>query len=184
MRKAILIVLTTVFVLAGCNQAPQSGQPAANLDDPVDRKLVEVAGRGATNCGHLKAQIAADVDAAGKCVMQAAQQKKAFYVAYDLPGLTVGMAGNSDGKLFSLQTQSTETGAVSAVPCPAELRIAPSGRVTCYAPGTFPMGSSSDMHGTLMTMPPTGVSPHQRRGVPPQEMPNPHQQDKSSEKNH
>lgn len=162
------------MALAGCNKSPESEQSSAAVSNsPVDTKLVEIVGRGATNCGHLKAQTAADVDAAGKCVMQAAQQKRPFSVAYDLPGLTVAIAGNADGKLFSLQTQPSTDGGLSVVPCPAELRIAPSGRVTCYAPGTFPMGTSSDMHGALMTMPPTGISPHQRRSTPPG-MPNPH----------
>ena len=102
-------------------------------------KLAEIAGGDAANCGHLKTQGTNEMDAASKCAMQSAQQKRPFYVAYDMPGMTVAVAGNSDGKLFTLQSQAGGAGLVSGA-CPAELRIAPSGRVTCYAPGTFPMG--------------------------------------------
>ena len=40
--------------------------------------------------------------------MKAAKDKHAFYVAYDMPGLTVGVAGNSEGKLFSIQSEQPE----------------------------------------------------------------------------
>jgi len=101
--------------------------------------------------------------------MQAAQQKRAFYVVYDMPGMTVGVAGNSEGKLFSVQSQAGGAG-VTSDPCPAELRIAPSGRMTCYAPGTFPMGSGAGSH-TNMTMPQGMPNPHQQSGS----QQNPHQ---------
>ena len=148
------VILAAAIVLAGCNKTPSGVSGAVNPSDPVEKKLADLAGPGAASCGHLKTQVAADVDAAGKCVMQSAKDKKPFYVAYDLPGLTVAIAGNTDGKLFSMQTNPSAPGGMATVPCPSELRIAPSGRATCYAPGTFPMGTDSSMHEPLMTMPP------------------------------
>jgi hypothetical protein len=85
--------------------------------------------------------------------MQAAQNKQAFYVRYDLPGMTTAMAGNAQGKLFAVQASST--GEVDSTPCPAEIRQAPSGRVTCYTPGS--MGSMPNMG---------GANPH-AGGMPP-----------------
>lgn len=112
------------------------------------------------------------MEAASKCAMQAAQQKRSFYVAYDMPGMTVAVAGNADGKLYTVQSQAGGAGLVADT-CPAELRVAPSGRVTCYAPGTFPMGAGAGSHNS-MTMPPAmGGNPHQASGSPGQ--PNPYQ---------
>ena len=147
----------------------------------MESRLKEIAGRTAINCGYLKGQGSTELDAAGKCVVQNAQQKKPFYVGYEMPGLTVGIAGNDEGKLFSVQTQASAAGGLSTTPCPSELRIAPSGRATCYAPGTFPMGADSELHQPLMTMPPNGTNPHQRMGMPPPGTPNPHQQPKSAD---
>lgn len=161
MRKALLILALVPLVACGKSKAPGSSGAAGNTNDPVEKKLMELAGGRASNCGHLKAQVVAEMDTAGKCVMQAAQQKKPFYVAYDLPGMTVAIAGNAEGKLFSLQTQASATGGMNAVPCPNELRIAPSGRATCYAAGTFPMmGAGADSHGGMTAMPPMGENPH------------------------
>lgn len=183
MNKANVVLLSAAIALVGCNKAPKSAASnAANPNDPVEKKLAELAGSGANNCGHLKSQVVADMDSAGKCVTQAAQQKQPFYVAYDMPGMTVGIAGNSDGKLFSVQTQASATGGLNAVPCPSELRIAPSGRATCYAPGTFPMGAGSDSHGGMMSVPPMMANPHQGAGAPPAGTPNPHQQSKPAGK--
>jgi len=173
-RKCLL--LAAALVLAGCSKSPSGAASGVNPGDPMEKKLADLAGPGASTCGHLKTQVAAEVDAAGKCVMQSAKDKKPFYVAYDLPGLTVAIAGNADGKLFSMQTSASASGGMAVVPCPSELRIAPSGRATCYAPGTFPMGTDSSLHEPLMTMPPNGTNPHQRFGTPPPGTPNPHAQ--------
>ncbi len=132
-------------------------------------KLAEIAGGDAANCGHLKTQGTNEMDAASKCAMQSAQQKRPFYVAYDMPGMTVAVAGNSDGKLFTLQSQAGGAGLVSGA-CPAELRIAPSGRVTCYAPGTFPMGAGAGSHNSMTMSPAMGANPHKPSGQA-----NPHQ---------
>ncbi|MBI3474178.1 MAG: hypothetical protein HY010_00460 [Acidobacteria bacterium] len=186
MLKLNALLLIALLWLCGCSKSaptsPATGSSASNMsnasapvsaDEPVDKKLQELAGSGATNCGHLKSQTVPEMDAAGKCVMQGAQQKKPFYVAYELPGMIIAIAGNAQGKLFSVQSQPSAEGGLATVPCPAELRIAPSGRATCYSPGTFPMGMDAN-HGGSMTKPPTGANPHKGLGIPAPGNANPH----------
>jgi hypothetical protein len=116
------------------------------------------------------------------CALQASQKKQPFYVAYDLPGMTIGVAGNSEGKGFAVQSQQPENaqpGAVAEVqsePCPSEVRLAQSGRVTCFAPGSFGMNSGGGSPHGGMTMPPaTGQSPHGgMMTMPPTGMASPH----------
>lgn len=184
MHKALLASLIAVFALSGCNKSPASPGTSSALSGssgsstaaggPVEEKLKELAGKGATDCGHLQSQAADQMDAAAKCAMQAAQAKRPFYVAYDLPGMTVAVAGNSQGKLFSVGSQgaNTQSGSASGLAsgdCPTSLRVAPSGRVTCFAPGTFPMGmgAGQSAHGSATMPPATGANPHQGLGIPP-----------------
>ena len=172
MRKTFFILLIAFCFLCGCKKSGTSAAPSAaspNPNDAVEKKLAEIAGSGAANCGRLQTQGEAQMSSASKCAVDAAQQKRPFYVAYDMPGMTVAVAGNSEGKLFTVQSQTGGVGLVSA-PCPAELRVAPSGRITCYAPGTFPMGAGMGSHSGMSSTPP-GTNPHQ--GAPPQ--PNPHE---------
>ena len=90
--------------------------------------------------------------------MQASQSKHPFYVAYDMPGMAVGVAGNADGKLFTVQSQgSGPSAALTSGDCPSQLRIASSGRVTCFAPGD--MGSMGAGH-TAGAMPSGMANPH------------------------
>jgi len=114
--------------------------------------------------------------------MDAAKKKQAFFVAYELPGMIVALAGNSDGKLFFVQQERPEnapSGAAAELmvaPCPSELRVAQSGRVTCLAPGS--MGGSSmggaSPHGG-MSMPPGGAAaPRGGMNMSPGGAPNPH----------
>jgi hypothetical protein len=158
-----------------------TGANVAAAENPVVMKLQELAGSGATNCGDLKSQATDQMQAASQCAMQAAKEKHPFYVAYELPGMNVALAGNSDGKLFTVQSQAGGAGLTSG-PCPAELRVAPSGRLTCYAPGTFPMGAGAGSH-TTMSMPPMmgsgGANPHKGLGIPAPGS-NPHQQQPQS----
>ena len=184
MHKALPLFLIAVCFLAGCSKSKPSTDPAnsagaaTSSDDPVQKKLQELSGSGAKNCGHLKAQAPRDLDAASKCALDAAKAQTPFYVEYELPGMNVAVAGNSQGKLFAVQSQSGGAGLVSG-DCPAELRVAPSGRVTCYAPGTFPMGAGAGSH-TNMPMPPamgTG-NPHAGAGAVPPGHANPHQDQK------
>jgi len=58
----------------------------------VQQKLQELAGTGATDCGRVKSQDSSVVQPASDCAMKAAEGKQAFYVAYDLPGLTTAVA--------------------------------------------------------------------------------------------
>lgn len=169
MNKTLSIVLFATCLFSACKSSGPSStsSPAAAAppskaaaNDAVDKKMLEIAGNNAANCGRLSSQASADLEAASKCATQAAQQRHPFYVAYDMPGMTVGVAGNSEGKLFSVQSQAGGAG-VTSEPCPAELRTASSGRMTCYAPGTFPMGSGTGSHGN-MTMPSGMANPHQQ----------------------
>lgn len=96
--------------------------------------------------------------------MQASQKKQPFFVAYDMPGMAIGVAGNSDGKLYTVQSQGEGASAtVTGGDCPSQLRVAGSGRVTCYAPGD--MGMMGAGHTAI-----------------PEGMPNPHAMPKVSSK--
>jgi len=118
------------------------------------------------------------MDAAGKCAVEASKAKTPFYVEYQLPGMNVAVAGNAAGKLFTVQSQAGGVGLVSG-DCPAELRVAPSGRVTCYAPGTFPMGAGVGSHSSMPMPSAMGAgSPHAGAGALPPGHPNPHQDQK------
>lgn len=179
MRKFIAVVIiavVSVFLFACKKSSTPAAQPAK---DALESRLQALAGSGATNCG--RPNQGSDPKPASDCAMQAAQAKKPFYVAYDMPGLTVGIAGNSEGKLTTAQAQTgpSQTEAkVTDYPCDAELRIAQSGRVTCVAPGAG-MGMSMGMGGANphggMTMPPTnGENPHGDMMAAPPGTPNPH----------
>jgi hypothetical protein len=174
MKTFLPVVLVAAFILSGCNKPPSTKTAsAANPSDPVEMKLAELAGSGAASCGHLKSQATNEMEAASKCAMQSSEQKRPFYVLYDLPGMSVAVAGNSEGKLYAVQTQAGGAGLVSGA-CPDQLRIAPSGRVTCYAPGTFPMGAGAGSHNSMSMPPAMGSNPHKGAGAPT-DHPNPHQ---------
>jgi len=155
-----MVVTLALLLTVGChkNQAPKAA------GDEVDQKLQDLAGSKAKNCGRVPA--GGDVKPASDCAMQENQAKHPFYVAYEMPGLTMALAGAPDGKLYAVQSEAKE-GAEAAgpkqatvTPCPSELRLAQSGRVTCYAAGTF-MGSGAGAHGGGVAMPPGGM------GMPP-----------------
>ena len=191
----LILVVTTAVSFVGCQSsspppasaaqssaAPSSAAPpaapASSSGDVVTQKLQQLAGDGANDCGRVKYQPQGAPDAtrnASNCAMQAAQGKRPFFVAYEMPGLTVGVAGNREGKLFSLQSEQSPAGKSAEVksgPCTAALRVAESGRVTCMARGAMPASSGSTPHGG-MTMPPT-QNPHGSMGMPPPGTPNPH----------
>lgn len=143
MHKCLVLVLVVGLCLSACKKLSGPSAPR----DAVERKLQELAGSGATDCGRLKTQDTKEMKAASDCAMQAAQSKHAFYVGYEMPGLTVATAGNAEGKLFAVQVQGTpisdpnSNAGLTTGPCPAQLRVAPSGRVTCFPPGAaMPQG--------------------------------------------
>jgi len=181
MHKALALVLTVACLLTGCSKSKSTTTAASGVttasssDDPVQKKLQELAGANAKSCGIFKSQVRADLDAAGQCVMDASKAKAPFYVEYQLPGMTVALAGTSQGKLYSVQSQEGGAGLTSA-DCPAELRVAPSGRVTCYAPGTFPMGAGAGSHSNMPIPPMMGTgkaNPHGKADALPPGHPKP-----------
>jgi len=176
MQKTLIILTVAAVCLGGCKKSTAPSQPTAKSGDAVQQKLQELAGSGATDCGRLQSQAEERMKPASDCAMQAAQSKHPFYVAYDMPGLTVGVSGDAAGKLYFVQAeqpQNAQVGVKAAVqsgPCPSELRVAQSGRVTCFAPGTMGPGAHSGM-----PMPPMGAeNPHGGMGLPPSGTPNPH----------
>jgi len=161
MRNPLALTLVVCCSFIACNK-PSSPSAAPNTSnskppDAVQQKLQDFAGTSATDCGRLDVKATADQSkAAGECAMQASQSKRSFYVAYDMPGMAVGVAGNSAGKLYTVQSQGEGPSAsVTAGDCPSQLRIAGSGRATCYAPGD--MG----MMGGHTAIPPGMPNPHE-----------------------
>lgn len=183
MRYSLIILTIAIASLVACNKssapASVSAKPAdtAKSADPVQQKLQELAGSNATDCGRPQSQAPDQTQKSSDCAMNAAKGKHAFYVAYDMPGLTVGVAGNSDGKLFSVQADqpenpSTAKAEVKSVPCPSDLRMAQSGRVTCMAPGAGMGTAGGNPHGGMPAA--TGASPHGGITMPNLGTPNPH----------
>jgi hypothetical protein len=165
----VLVLVLALCGLTGCNKpsgptAASSGAAASTSPDAVQQKLQEYSGTGATDCGRLDVHAAAaQLKTASDCALQANQSKHPFYVAYDMPGMTVGVAGSAEGKLFTVQAQSEGASpSLTGAACPAQLRVASSGRVTCFAPGD--MGSMSGSHAGV-TMPPGMPNPHTASGT-------------------
>lgn len=157
--------------LAACNKSAGPAQSSSNPStapsrsgDAVQQKLMEYSGARATDCGRLDVHAAeAQLKTASDCALQANQSKRPFYVAYDMPGMTVGVAGSAEGKLFTVQRQGEDASAVvSSSACPSQLRVASSGRVTCFAPGD--MGSMSGSH-AAGAMPPGMPNSHAAGGA-------------------
>jgi hypothetical protein len=195
-KVSAVLVLALVFLVA-CNStpapAPSASSPApssaasappaapnvaAASTGEVQQKLQEIAGSSAINCGQVRSLSADELKTAGDCAMQAAKSKKAFLVSYDLPGMSIGVAGGSDGKLFTVQSEEAngKTAPPKMQACPAELRVAQSGRVTCFPVGSMGVtpgsasphaGQGASPHGGGMAMPPAGTSnPHKGTSTP------------------
>ncbi len=165
MRTTLIVIVLAASLLAACNKSSSPSSVSAKSADPVTQKLQDLAGSGATDCGRPKFQEQDKLKPASDCAMNSAKDKKAFFVAYDMPGLTVGIAGDSQGKLNWVQAETPDNAPanakvdVKAAPCPSELRVAQSGRVTCMSPaaGMGAMGGANPHGG----MPPaTGENPH------------------------
>lgn len=162
MKTVSILCAILLAFLIGCNKSPAPASSAndAAKPDAAQQKLQEYAGASSTNCGRLDVKASPEQSkTASDCALQASQSKHAFYVAYDMPGMTVGVAGNSDGKLFSVQSQGTGASTnLTSGDCPSQLRVASSGRVTCFAPGD--MGGMGAGHGGASAMPSGTPNPH------------------------
>ncbi len=163
MRQTIGVALLAAAFLVSCQK---SSAPAAKSsvrpDDPVQLKLKELAGSGATDCGRLDVRAPNEqLTSASNCATKSAQEKHPFYLGYDMPGMSTGIAGNAEGKLFAVQLQGAGTGAqLASGPCPAELRLAKSGRATCFIPGTMGLTpTSADPHSGISMNPAGGANP-------------------------
>lgn len=183
MYKA-LVLLLSFALLAGCStgtNAPSASNPgpsnaapapaptpapaaAAASSSNIQPKLQELAGKDASHCGDVKSLSADEVQKASDCAMAAAKAKKPFTVSYSMPGLSVGVAGNGEGKIFTVQSEEEngKPAAPKSMPCPAELRIAQSGRLTCMPAGSMGVApGSGNPHGGGMATPPAGTAnPH------------------------
>lgn len=159
MKTPLIVLLLAVFGFTACDKSapPSSPTTTSKSADALQKKLVEYAGSSATNCGRLDTHATPDQSkTASACALQASQNKQAFYVAYDMPGMTVGIAGNPAGKLFTVQSQGeAPSTSLTSGDCPSQLRLAASGRVTCYAPGD--LGSMGAGH---TAVPPGMPNPH------------------------
>lgn len=160
-------------------------QPSPN--DAVTAELRSLAGSNAKDCGTVPGQ-SGDPQSASTCAMQSNQANTPFFVRYDLPvpgtKMAIATARASDGKLYTVQY--SDSGYKQAVagstlsrdkkiltmPCTAELRLASSGRVTCFPPQQNAGNVTVNPHGGGMAMPPHGTSPHGT--MPPATGANPH----------
>jgi hypothetical protein len=161
MKTSLILLAALLYCLAACNKSKLAGSSAVpnTAVDAIGQKLRDSAGASATDCGRLDVRATGvQLKAAGDCAQNAAEKKQAFFVAYDMPGMSVGVAGNADGKLITVQSQGSGASAsLTSGDCPAQLRVASSGRVTCFAPGD--MGSMSG-HGAG-AIPPGAANPHE-----------------------
>jgi len=171
MKNASMLCAILLACLTACNKS-SAPAPSANgaKQDAVQQKLQEYAGASSTDCGRLDVHATeAQSKTASECALEASQSKHAFYVAYDMPGMTVGVAGNSAGKLFTVRSEGTGAAAnFTSGDCPSQLRVASSGRITCLAPGD--MGSMGAGHGAG-AMPPGTPNPHASGAESPNAVP-------------
>jgi hypothetical protein len=167
MQKALITLTMAAVCLTGCNKSDNKTTAGPSRPaDAVQAKLQELAGGGAKDCGRLKTQDIGPLQVASDCATQAAKDKKPFFVGYDLPGMTVAVAGNAQGQLFTVTVEG-QPGEMNSAPCPSALRIAPSGRVTCFTPGSMGPGPMSPHGGVPAAQ---GGTPQ----MPPAGTPNPH----------
>lgn len=140
---------------------PAAATPSAGS---IGAKLQELAGKDATNCGDVKAIAGDELKKASDCAMESAKSKKPFLVSYEMPGLSVGVAGNGEGKLFTVQSSEQAGKAMppNSMPCPSELRLANSGRVTCMPAGSMGLsaGSANPHTGGMGAVAPGTPNPH------------------------
>lgn len=166
MKIRDIFTLIALCGLVACNKSSSPAAPStpsgasSKPPDAVQQALMTHAGTNAVNCGRFDIKAAeGQLKTASDCATQASQSKRPFYVIYDMPGMSVGVAGDGQGKLTTSQTQGSD---VTTGDCPSQLRVASSGRVTCFAPGD--MGSMSGSH-AAGSAPPGTVNPHGAGGT-------------------
>jgi hypothetical protein len=188
MTKNYVVLIAVLSVLAGCNRSsgpktpggPVAQVPAAQASmqqeaappKALESELQKYSGTDAKNCGVLAVSATeAQSKAAADCALQSNQGKQAFFVAYAMPGMMVGVAGDTHGKLYTAQAQGGGSSwSQTSGNCPAQLRVASSGRVTCFAPGD--MGSMSPSH-AAGAMTPGTPNPHGSGTATPHSATNP-----------
>src|SRR5438046_6380076 len=111
MKMHLILLLLSTAALSACDKsaapsgssAPSSTPSVSKPHDGVQQKLAEYAGASAADCGRLDVRAnEAQTKSAGACAMQASQGKTPFTVAYDMPGMSVGVAGNDQGKVLTV----------------------------------------------------------------------------------
>jgi hypothetical protein len=170
MHKFLAIPLFAAVCFTGCKRPA----PAAKAVDVLESRLRTLAGKDAINCGRVAPGV--DVKPAGDCALQANNSKRPFYVGYELPGgemglVTFAFAGDAGGKMYRLEYspkgwpgqmsggELTDGNQIFTATCPAPLRVAQSGRVTCIPPMTMGAGGMNP-HGGMMAAPPGMANPH------------------------
>ena len=163
-----------------------AAQPSPN--DDMTGQLRKIAGSDAKDCGTVPGG-SADVQPASDCAMQSNGANKPFYVRYELPlpgtKMAIATVRNADGKLYTVQYSAdgykqaaagatlSDDKKMMTMGCTDPLRIASSGRVTCFPPQQNAGSISASPHGGGMAMPPaSGANPH--GSMPPATGRNPH----------
>src|ERR1700687_6483470 len=107
MNHSALALILALSCLTACSKqettavsssnAPSQGAPS-HSPDAVQQKLQEYSGAAATHCGRLDVMAKADQQkTAADCAIPASQSRHSLYVAYDMAGLAVGVAGSAGG---------------------------------------------------------------------------------------
>ncbi len=78
------------------------------LPDILPKRLIELAGDGAVDCGHVL--LHGSSEKANSCARKAVRNKTPFYISYELQGIdswvAAGLARDSRGNLYELQFDS------------------------------------------------------------------------------
>lgn len=84
MRKALPLFLIAACFLTGCSKSKSSSASAnavgtaTSADDQVQKKLQELAGSGAKNCGLLKSQVPGEMETGSKSLLSPQKQRAHF----------------------------------------------------------------------------------------------------------
>src|ERR1700685_377206 len=146
MPKFYLPFVIAFCLLTGCGKSKSPARPEATEtpalasnantatsssdEDPVHKRLIELSGAGSVNCGDFKSSAPDELRAGSKCAEDSFRSNGPFFIEYEMPGLTVGVAGNTQSKFYCWQARCNGAG-LTGGECPAKLRVASSGRVTC-----------------------------------------------------